>query len=222
MGRGRAYALAAGARAVDVFDGVAAPRPLTVRALGDREIPDNVSLGRGARIDADARLGVRARGVQRSTKLKIGSGAGVRRGAVIYAGNVIGDGLDAGHNVMIHENSVIGNWVEIGDNTVIAASCRIGDRVRIGPNAYIAQLTKLEGDVSLGPGATLADDPHPGSDTRLCAHGPVVRRGAQIGMNATVLSAVVIGSRSVVGAGSVVTKDVEPAVVVVGNPARPL
>ena len=222
MAQGRVKDQSGAARVFDVLDGIDVPRRSGGRGRDIREIPETVSLGRGARIDADARLGVVPPREPGSPLLRIGRDAVVRSGAVIYAGNVIGDGLDAGHNVIIHEDSVIGHAFEVGANTVIDSSCVIGDRVRVGANCYIASLTTLEDDVTVGSGAIFADDPHPGSLSHLCARGPVVRRSAQIGMNATILPAVVIGARSFVGAGSVVTADVAPAVVVVGSPARPL
>ena len=66
----------------------------------------------------------------------------------------------------------------------------------------------------------MGDDPHLGSATHLCRQSPTLRRGAKIGMNATLLPSVVVGERAVVGAGTVVTRDVAPGSVVVGNPAR--
>src|SRR6266481_3102861 len=82
--------------------------------------------------------------------------------------------------------------------------------------------TTIEDDVTIGPGVGLANDPHPGSENHACMRGPTIERGAQIGMNATILPFVTIGQRSVVGAGSVVTRAVPAELVVAGNPARVL
>jgi acetyltransferase-like isoleucine patch superfamily enzyme len=88
-------------------------------------------------------------------------------------------------------------------------------------NVYIAQFTVIEDDVFLAPGVVVANDPHPGCPlSKECMRGPVIESGAQIGVNATLLPFVTVGRRSVVGAGSVVTKDVPRETVVVGNPAR--
>jgi len=141
---------------------------------------------------------------------------------VLYAGSQVGDGFETGHNVVVREDNAIGTDVKVWNNSVIDYGCVIGDRVKIHSNCYVAQFTTIEDDVFIAPGVSLANDPHPGSATHLCMRGPTIKAGAQIGMNATVLPFVVVGERSLVGAGAVVTRDVPPGMVVVGNPARVL
>lgn len=182
--------------------------------------PKGVLIGRGALIDDDVRLGVRpGRAIVEAT-LRIGRGAVVRSGTVIYAGSVIGNELETGHHVVIREENQIGNAVKIWNNSVVDYGCVIGDRVKIHSGCYVAQFTTIEDDVYLGPGASLANDPHPGSATHLCMRGPTIKAGAQIGMNATILPFITVGERALVGAGAVVTHDVPPGMIVVGNPAR--
>src|SRR5205823_946575 len=89
-------------------------------------------------------------------------------------------------------------------------------------NGHIGQGTLIDEDVTIAPAACFANDPHPGSKRHACMRGPTIEPGAQIGMNATILPFVTIGERSVVGAGSVVTSDVGPELVVAGNPAHVL
>src|SRR5207302_7537730 len=81
----------------------------------------------------------------------------------------------------------------------------------------VAQHTVMEDDVFVAPGAGLANDRYPVSPA---LEGPVLRRGARIGVNATLLPGVEVGAHALVGAGAVVTKDVPAGVVVAGNPAR--
>jgi acetyltransferase-like isoleucine patch superfamily enzyme len=82
----------------------------------------------------------------------------------------------------------------------------------------VAQFTVIEDDAFLAPGVTIANDRHP--ICRDCMKGPTIKRGARVGINATLLPEVVIGEDALVGAGAVVTHDVPAGSVVVGNPAR--
>jgi acetyltransferase-like isoleucine patch superfamily enzyme len=79
----------------------------------------------------------------------------------------------------------------------------------------------IEDDVFMAPGVTIANDIHPGCAlSRKCMRGPVIEKGVQIGVNATILPFVRIGKHSLIGSGAVVTKDVPPFSVVYGNPGR--
>ena len=180
-----------------------------------------VHLGEGAVIDEGAILGYLSprRGV--SDVLTIGDGARVRSGCVIYAGSRIGAHLETGHNTIIREENEIGERFSIWNNSVIDYGCRIGDRVKIHCNIYIAQFTVIEDDVFLAPGVTIANDYHPGCpDSRDCMRGPTLKKGCHIGVNVTILPYVTIGEGTLIGSGSVVTKDLPPGVVAYGNPAR--
>lgn len=148
----------------------------------------------------------------------IGTDARVRSGTVIYTNVKIGDHLETGHNVVIREESEIGDHVSIWNNTTIDYGCRIGNNVRIHTNVYVAQFTTIEDDVFLAPGVTIANDPHP--ICSLCMEGPTIKRGARVGVNVTLLPRITVGENALVGAGSVVTRDVPPGMVAVGNPAR--
>jgi acetyltransferase-like isoleucine patch superfamily enzyme len=152
----------------------------------------------------------------------LGAGARLRSGTVLYDGSSIGRGLQTGHGVVIREGCMLGDDVSIWSNSVIDYGCRIGNRVKIHCNCYVAQYTELEDDVFLAPGVTIANDLYPGDrrSAELMA-GPRICAGAQIGVNATILPFVRIGAGALIGAGSVVTRDIPPAVVAFGNPAVP-
>ena len=152
--------------------------------------------------------------------LRIGSGANIRSGTVVYVGTTIGRGLQTGHNVVIREENVIGDNVGIWSNTVIDYGCRIGNNVKIHNNVYVAQFTTIEDDAFLAPGVSIANDMRPLCAECTHAGGPTIKRGARIGVNVTILPRVTVGEYALVGAGSVVTKDVPPYAVVYGNPAR--
>ena len=153
--------------------------------------------------------------------LVLGPGARLRLGTIVYGGSRIGARLETGHNVVIREDNLLLDDVKIWNNTTIDYGCRIGHRVKIHTNCYLAQFTVLEDDVFLAPGVSVANDPHPGcAFSSQCMRGPTIQAGAQIGAGVTLLPFVTVGRRSLIGAGSVVTRDVPPEVVVAGNPAR--
>ncbi len=124
---------------------------------------------------------------------------------------------------MIREDNLLGDDVKIWNSSTVDYGCRVGNRVKIHTNVYLAQFTVLEDDVFIAPGVTTANDPHPGCGfSAQCMRGPLIQTGAQIGCGAIILPFVTIGRRALVGAGSVVTRDVPPETVVAGNPAQPL
>lgn len=153
--------------------------------------------------------------------LTIGEGARIRHGTIIYGGTRIGDNLETGHYAIIREENEIGNNFRIWNHSVIDYGCRIGDNVKIHNKVYVSQYTTIEDEVSIAPGTTLANDIHPGCPyAEDCMRGPYIKKGAQLGVNVTVLPRVVIGEYAVIGAGSIVTKDVPDGKVVYGNPAQ--
>jgi acetyltransferase-like isoleucine patch superfamily enzyme len=180
-----------------------------------------IKIGPDATIDTTASVGeLPGRSIEDLT-LRIGRGAYIRSGTVIYAGSTIGEYLTTGHNVVVREENVIGDRVSIWGGSTVDYGCRLGNRVKIHTGVYIAQFSTLEDDVFLAPGVVLANDPHPGCPrSRDCMRGPTIKRAAQIGVNATIVPFVTIGESALVGAGSVVTRDVPARAVMYGNPAR--
>ena len=187
---------------------------------GQQEISNTVRLGVSTIIDDGVTLGYPAARCD-DHLLTIGPDARIRCGTIIYSGSSIGRNLETGHNVVIREQNIIGDNLRIWGSSTIDYGCCIGNNVRIHNRAYIAQFTLIEDDVFIGPGVTLANDIHPGCPNAVeCMEGPRIKKGAQIGVNACVLPRVVIGENAVIGAGSVVTKDIPPGVVAYGNPAQ--
>jgi acetyltransferase-like isoleucine patch superfamily enzyme len=123
----------------------------------------------------------------------------------------------------------IGNDVKIGTFVEIQKGARVGDRCKISSHSFICEGVTLEADVFIGHSVTFINDRYPRStnaggqlatEADWTCEGTVVKRGASIGSGATLLCGVTIGENALVGAGSVVTKDVPPGAVVAGNPAR--
>ena len=178
----------------------------------------NAQIGKGSRIDKTARLGYKSGRNIKSSKTIIGKNATVRSNTVIYSNTEIGDGLETGHSVTIREQNKIGDNLNIWNNSTIDYGCVIGNNVKIHCNVYVAQFTTIEDDVFLAPGVMIANDPHP--VCAKCMKGPNIKKGARIGVNATLLPRITIGRNALVGAGSVVTRDVPDNSVVYGVPAK--
>lgn len=117
--------------------------------------------------------------------------------------------------------AVIGADCNICDHTFVENDVRIGDRVTIKCGVQVWDGVSLEDDVFVGPNATFSNDPLPRSQQRPAGFArTLVKQGASIGANATILPGTTIGERAMIGAGAVVTRDVPPLAIVTGNPAR--
>jgi acetyltransferase-like isoleucine patch superfamily enzyme len=149
----------------------------------------------------------------------IGANGVIRSGTILYADVVAGRNFSTGHNVMIREKTTIGDGVSVGTNTIIEGNTIIGNNVSLQSLVYIPTGVVIEDDVFIGPNAVLTNDPYPphGGDN---LKGPVIRKGASIGANATILPGVVVGEGALVAAGAVVTHDVPPRMLAIGSPAR--
>lgn len=132
----------------------------------------------------------------------------------------------------IGENSRIWAFVHVLSKARIGADCNIcdhvfiendvviGDRVTIKCGVQVWDGVRLEDDVMVGPNATFTNDLFPRSKQPFELQQTIVRRGASIGANATILCGITIGEGAMIGAGAVVIKNVPDRAVVVGNPAR--
>ena len=135
--------------------------------------------------------------------------------------STVGGGTKIWNNSQVRENAAIGEDCSIGKNVYIDTSVKIGDRAKIQNNVNIYHGVVVEDDVFLGPSMTFTNDLFPRASSEDWITIPTfVRKGASIGANATIICGATIGEHAMVGAGSVVTKDVKPHALVVGNPAR--
>lgn len=178
------------------------------------------AIGEGAHIFKDVVLGFPSReniGKDNFLGVNIGKNCILRPGTTIYSDVRIGNDFSSGHDVMIRENTVIGDNVSVGSSCIIEGKCVIGNNVSLQSLVYIPTNVVIEDDVFIGPNAVLTNDPYP---PRGGIKGPVIKKGASVGANATILPGVVIGEGALVGAASVVTKDVPAYTLAVGNPAR--
>jgi len=182
----------------------------------------NVRLGKNCVIEDFAIVGAPPAGHKPGElETVIGDGAVIRSHGVIYAGNRIGTHFHAGNKANIREENDIGDDVSIGTLSVVEHHVKIASGVRIHTQAFIPVYTILEEQCWIGPNVVITNAKYPRSPrVKYELKGVHIMPHAIISANATLLPGVVIGTYALVGAGSVVTKDVEAETVVAGNPAR--
>jgi acetyltransferase-like isoleucine patch superfamily enzyme len=130
---------------------------------------------------------------------------------IVWQFCVIFPNAKIGENCNICANSLVENDVAIGNNVTIKSGVQLWDGITVEDNVFI------------GPNATFTNDLYPRSknpDWKL--QRTIIKKGASIGANATILCGITIGENAMIGAGSVVTKDVPAGEVWVGNPAKPI
>ena len=134
----------------------------------------------------------------------------------------IGEGTKIWHFSHVLQNSTIGANCNIGQNVVIGPNVNVGKNCKIQNNISVYEGISIEDNVFLGPSCVFTNVINPRSfiERKNEYKKTLVAEGASIGANATIICGVTIGRYSIVGAGAVVTKDVEPYSVVTGNPAK--
>ena len=142
--------------------------------------------------------------------------------AIIDKGCQIGKGTKIWHFSHIMKDSVIGEDCNIGQNVVVSPGVTLGKNVKVQNNVSIYTGVICEDDVFLGPSMVFTNILNPRSAIirRDQYVTTLVKKGASIGANATIICGHTIGEYSLIGAGAVITKDVKPYALVVGNPAR--
>ena len=188
-------------------------------------------LGEGVKVLEHAVVGKQPTLSPRSTAKReplppaeLGPGAIVSTGAIVFAGTAIGARVIVGDQACIRERCTIGDDVVIGRGALVENDTTIGALTKIQADAYITAYSTLEEHVFIAPCVVTTNDNFMGRTERRhgLVKGPTIRRGARIGGGAILCPGIEIGEEAFVGAGAVVTKDVPPRVVVVGNPARVL
>lgn len=148
----------------------------------------------------------------------IGSHAIIRSGTVIYAGCNIGDCFQTGHYAVIRERTIMGHHCSFGISAQSDGQCVLGNYVRVHTAAYICPTARIGDYVWIYQYTVLTSDIHPPCDQ--CAEGPTIEDYAVIAAQCVVLPRIRVGQHALVGASSVVTRDVPAEAVVLGTPAK--
>lgn len=151
---------------------------------------------------------------------RIGTGTIIGCNAVIYENVVIGENCLIGDNAIIRENCVIGNGTVVGQFACICHDVVIGHCTRIMEFGHIAGFSVVGDGVFVGPRFTSSNDKTAGKPDGTPLKGVTIEDGARVGIQVFVLPGVTIGKNSLVAAGSGLTKDVPPNMLVMGIPAR--
>ena len=182
-------------------------------------VHDNVILGDNVVVESHCVLGYPTP-LSEGTPLVIGDGARIRSHSVFYEGSIFGPGLVTGHRVTVREKFKAGKNLQIGTLCDFQGHAEVGDYVRTHSNVHIGHKTVIGNCVWIFPFTVFTNDPHPPSDGHM--KGVVVEDNAAIATMCCLMPGVRVGTRSLVGAHSLVTKDVEPDSVVGGVPAKKL
>jgi acetyltransferase-like isoleucine patch superfamily enzyme len=156
--------------------------------------------------------------------VELAEGVVVSTGAVVFAGSTVGPRSIVGDQSCIRERVHLGENCVLGRGSLIENDTTVGAGTRIQAGAYITAYSTLEEDVFIAPCVVTTNDNYMGRTERRreAMRGPTIRKSARIGGGAIICPGIEIGTEAFVGAGAVVTKDVEPRKLVVGNPARVL
>jgi acetyltransferase-like isoleucine patch superfamily enzyme len=147
----------------------------------------------------------------------------VHPSADVEAGAAVGDGTRIWHLAHVRSTATIGSECVIGRNVYIDAHAVVGNRVKVQNNVSVYHGVTIEDEVFVGPCAVFTNDLRPRAQNPDWEITPtLVRRGASIGANATIVCGVEIGEYAMIAAGSVVTRTVASHQLVAGNPARHL
>lgn len=154
--------------------------------------------------------------------LQIGQGTIIGAACVVYTGATLGSECFIGDLATIREKTDIGERTIVGKGVTIENKTSIGKKVKIETGAYITAFSRIEDYCFIAPEVTFTNDNFLGRTEERKKHfkGPTLKTGARIGANATILPGIVVGEDTLVAAGSVVTKNLEPRKIYAGIPAR--
>jgi acetyltransferase-like isoleucine patch superfamily enzyme len=149
---------------------------------------------------------------------KISQGSVIRSGSTIYKHVIAGERLRTGHNALIREHSTLGKHCVIGTNAILDGYIEVGDGSMVQSNSYVAQSVRIGRGVFIAPGCVFMDNKKMVMGRGL--KGALIEDYVRIGGATKILPGVTIGKHALIGAGSVISKDVPPKAVALGAPAQ--
>lgn len=200
-------------------------------------INDNVVIKSNTQIENNVEIGYdklsKKKGYYKNYNTEIGKSCIIRSGSIIYLACKIGDRSWIGNYTIIRENTIIGNDTTFGSHIMCEGYSSFGNNTKIYSFCELGGNMEVEDYVFIGPGTVTANNPKPLMGTkkpttyrwddgihRVADKGPLIKRGAKIGISATLLAEIKIGKGALVAAGAVVTKDVPDYTIVKGVPAK--
>lgn len=192
-------------------------------------IKQGTRIGNGVKIDDLTVLGkapfsnkkMALKPADRLCGLVIGDHVNIGCGVVIYRGVTLEQDVLVGDLASIRERVTVGESSIVGRNVIVEPKTIIGKYVTIQTSSYITSDMIIEDRVFIGPCCSTSNDKYMGLGNYR-HQGPVIKKGARIGNNATLLPGITIGEDAVIGAGTVVTKNVPAKQTYVGNPSKPI
>lgn len=175
-----------------------------------------VTILAGSVIGSHCEIGIQSP-LAKNSELIISENSMIRSHSIFYIGSKFGKNLITGHHVTVRENTIAGENLQIGTLSDIQGDCLFGSFVRLHSNVHIGKLSQIGDFVWIFPYVVLTNDPHPPSETLI---GVTVEKFAVIATMSTILPGLIIGEGSLIGAHTLVSKNVEPNVIVVGVPGK--
>lgn len=189
--------------------------------LKGTQIGDQVVIGANCVIGIEPGSNKRMRKISQTyNQLTINRDTRIGNTVSIYLGTSISENVFIGDHASIRENVTVGAGTIIGRAAIVELNSSIGQNCTIQTLAYVTGDTVIEDNVFIGPCVSMSNDKYMGAqDYQL--KGPHIKTGAKIGNNASLLPGVIIGENTIIGAGSVVTKNIAENQIVTGVPATP-
>ncbi|MFC2143106.1 DapH/DapD/GlmU-related protein [Candidatus Aenigmatarchaeota archaeon] len=153
-------------------------------------------------------------------EITIGEKSVIRSHSVVYTNVKIGKRFNSGHNVLIREHTEIGDNSVVGSGTIVDGYVKIGNKSQIQSNCYISQSVRIGNGVFVAPNTSFYDNKKIILHTKFDLEGPIVEDYVRIGGSSVILPGVKIGKHSLIGSGSVVTKNIDEKTLAFGNPAN--